>query len=266
MKKALIVGFCAKDIIQNKSFFGGAAGGICLNLSKLNVNTGILSVLGNDLFSKKYLKEFKKNNIDTSLLYFSKNPIPQMKVIDDNGKELGRYYNDFGNIKFLAQIKPQKGLISNFDFMHVVNTPKNLCDFLADNLKGEISYSPGGLFVRDKSSLSINLLSRTNFLFLNEEEFNLLKKKIDVLKLFINNLKMVCLTLGSRGVRIITKDKSAIIKTKKAKVIDTTGAGDAIVVGFIKEYFKGSDYESGIKEGMRLASVVVGKLGGQIVL
>lgn len=264
MKKIMIVGFCTKDTINKKTFFGGAAGGIALNLAKFNIPVGILSILGTDLFSKKYLNALIKKNIDISNIFFYTNPIPEMVVLEDNGKELGRKFDDHGNSIYFEDINPDKKSINQFDFAHIVNTNKKLVDYLAENFKGEISYCPGSLLVRDKNSLSIDLLKKTNYLFVNSEEHDILKKIIKLDELFLKNLKMLCITKGMRGVNLITKSNSIFLKAKKVKVRDTTGAGDAVVVGFIKGLYENNNYEDSVKMGMKLASDVIQKLGGQL--
>ena len=267
MKKVLIAGFCTTDIISNQTFFGGAAGGIVLNLAKFNLNVGILSVLGNDKFSQKYLEEFKKFKADLSLLIFSKNKISELTVIKDNNLEEGRDFKDFGNFEALANFKPDIKKLNVFDFLHVVNAPRNLCDYLSKNFKGEISYCPGAFLVRDINSLSEKLLLKTNFLFCNEEEFKILEKNFNFKDLFEKKLKLICVTKAKKGLVLLEKEKETNISPvliKKEKIIDTTGAGDAVVVGFIKSLIKNHTYKQALIEGQKLSAKVIQKYGGQI--
>lgn len=267
MKKVLIAGFCTKDLINNQSFFGGAAGGMVLNLAKFNLNVGILSVLGNDEFSSKYLKEFKKFKVDLGLLVFSKNKISELKVIKDNNLEEGRDFKDFGNFEVLANFKPNAEKINAFDFLHVVNAPKPFCDYLANNFKGEVSYCPGAFLVRDLNSLSKELIFKTNYLFCNEEEFKILEKNINIDNLFEKKLKLICVTKAKKGLILLEKGKKTNISPvliEKEKIIDTTGAGDAVVLGFIKSLIENKDYKQALIEGQKLSAKVIQKYGGQI--
>lgn len=262
MKKVLVCGFCTQDRIDNKSYFGGAAGGISLNLAFFNIPVGIISVLGNDKFTRLYFKEFQKRDVDTSLITYSKGRLPQLTVVAKENKESSRKFRDFNAKQILNFYRPNKSLLNKYDLLHVVNTPELLCDYLASSFSGEISYCPGSLFVRDPSSLSQTLLSKSSYIFCNQEEYLLLRKRVSINNYFKTKLKILCVTYGERGVTMITKNlKKQFPILKKSKVVDVTGAGDALVVGFLKEIIARQEFELGIKEGMRLSSLVVRRRG-----
>lgn len=262
MAKILICGFCNKDIINRRSYFGGAAGGIALNLSNFLKGVGILSAIGNDPFSRKYLNEFRKRGIDTSLLSVSNKKISTLKVINRDNEEKARKFTSFGIPEEVALLRPDPSKLNKFTYLHVENTPKELADNLADNFKGVISYCPGSWFVRTPDSLSIKLLRKTGFLFCNEEEFNLLKSRVNLDTLLKKNLKICCATLGGKGLYMMAKGQKIHIDRYKAKkYVDSTGAGDAVIVGFLKEVVSSRSYEEGLKEGLKLASQIIQKHG-----
>lgn len=262
MKKILICGFCTQDFINNKSYFGGAAGGIALNLSSLGVKVGMLSVLGEDDFSEKYKKELLKRKINISLVFSKAGRIPYLEVVDNKNSESSRKFNDNGVRNKLENITPDFKLLNSYNFLHAVNIPKKLCNYLAQNFKGDIFYCPGSLLVRDHNSLSGRLASSSRFIFCNQEEYRILEKKLDFKKLFGKKLKLLLVTRGEKGVTAIYKDKVVNYDSIKVKkIVDTTGGGDAFALGFIKTIMNGKSFNEGIRYGIKLASVAVQSYG-----
>ncbi|MDP2637523.1 MAG: PfkB family carbohydrate kinase [Candidatus Levybacteria bacterium] len=268
MKKILVCGFCTQDFIRNKSYFGGAAGGIALNLASLGVNVGILSVLGEDNFSKEYKKELLKKRVDISLVLDKAGRIPYLEVIDDKNSEFSRKFNDNGTKDKLEDTNPDFRLLNSYSFLHAVNAPKKLCNYLAQNFKGDISYCPGSLLVRDHNSLSDELASSSKFIFCNQEEYEILEKKVDFNNLFNKKLRLLLVTKGEKGVTAIYKDKVVSYDSIKVKkLVDTTGGGDAFALGFIKAIMDDESFDKGIKYGIKLASIAVQSYGvTQVIL
>lgn len=263
MQKVLVCGSCNQDTIFGKNYYGGAGGGIAINLSSLGIPVGLLSVLGNDNFSQNYLKKLQDQKIDIELISFSENPISQVVVSTRENSETARSFHDFGNHKLFRDLAPDPKTLNAYDLIHVVNTPKTLADYIAAHFKGQISYAPASLFYRDpKNYLSTKLLLKTSFLFLNENEYNLLENISDPQKLLQKNLKLLCKTLGRRGLTFKTKEASKDLPAANVNNgVDSTGAGDALVVGFIKSYLDQKPFDQSLVYGLKLAAKVVEKYG-----
>lgn len=263
MQKVLVCGSCNQDTIFGQSFFGGAGGGIAINLASLGIHTGLLSVLGNDQFSQKYSKKLRDQKIDIKLISFSKNPISQVIVSTRENSETARAFHDFGNHELFKNLTPDPKILNMYDLIHVVNTPKKLADYIATHFNGQISYAPASLFYRDpKNYLSTKLLQKTSFLFLNEDEYGLLEKISDPQKLLQKHLKLLCKTLGRKGLTFKTKEASKDLPAAKVNNgVDSTGAGDALVVGFIKNYLSQKPFDLSLVYGLKLAAKVVEKYG-----
>ena len=262
MEKVLICGPCAEDRIDGISCFGGAGGGIALNLAKQHIPVGLLSVLGEDTFSKKYQELLQQLHVETSLLSASLKQLPIMTLLTRENSEKARDYQANGVREALSKLIPSKDTLQSYDFLHVVNTPRELADYLADNFSGTISYCPGSLLVRDPKSLSESLLRKATYLFCNEEEYAVLQSLGDIQSLFQGKLAYVFVTKGEQGIDILTATN---VKHMPAlaidNVVDTTGAGDAIVVGFIRGIFQNKTIEESIYEGKQFAAKVIQKHG-----
>ncbi len=111
-----------------------------------------------------------------------------------------------------------------------------------------------------------------SFLFPNAEEAALLSGKetpLEQLQVLEENYGRVILKCGAEGVRAQRKnargpdDTLIHVPARQVDVIDTTGAGDAFVAGFLAEYLSGADLELCLKNGVEQGAKAVTHLGGQ---
>lgn len=101
----------------------------------------------------------------------------------------------------------------------------------------------------------------------NKEELEtLIKRKLDnlseietVCKYLINkyHITYVLVSLGKDGAILISKDESIYEKAPIGKVINTVGAGDALLAGFLASYTKSPDLKAALQQGIKCASKVV---------
>lgn len=93
-----------------------------------------------------------------------------------------------------------------------------------------------------------------------EELFNVKIKSDDELvktayKLIEMGAKNVIVSLGGDGALLVENNtKHKIIRSPKGKVINTVGAGDSLVAGFIDEYFRSYDINKAFKRGIATGS------------
>ncbi|WP_144553525.1 ribokinase [Peribacillus simplex] len=73
----------------------------------------------------------------------------------------------------------------------------------------------------------------------------------------------VIVTMGSRGVMWVTKEKTQIVESHKVAAIDTTGAGDAFIGCFAHFFVKNGDVLHAIKMATAFAALSVTKRGTQ---
>ncbi len=76
-------------------------------------------------------------------------------------------------------------------------------------------------------------------------------------------IKEIIVTLGSRGVLYINKDRHKFYRSYKVKALDTTAAGDSFIGGFVSSFIENGDMEKSIDRGQRAASLTVQKFGAQ---
>ena len=65
----------------------------------------------------------------------------------------------------------------------------------------------------------------------------------------------VLISLGGEGAILVTaKEEIYFSKAPKGKVLNTVGAGDSMVAGFVAGYAKSGDYEQAFKMGIAAGS------------
>ncbi|KAI0387696.1 Ribokinase-like protein [Hypomontagnella monticulosa] len=81
----------------------------------------------------------------------------------------------------------------------------------------------------------------------------------------MRRVQTVIVTLGSRGVYYVTADgKQGMVPAEKAKVVDTTAAGDTFVGQYALEVVSGNfDVDNAIKKANHAAAKTVERLGAQ---
>lgn len=121
-------------------------------------------------------------------------------------------------------------------------------------------------FVVDATKeLLMNVLKYKPFLIKpNKEELEeTFKEKIETKEDIIAHAKKlqemgaqnVLISLGGEGAILITSDnKEYFSKTPKGKVVNTVGAGDSMIAGFIAGYIKSGDFEHAFKMGIATGS------------
>ncbi|KAG1694806.1 putative sugar kinase [Nymphon striatum] len=88
---------------------------------------------------------------------------------------------------------------------------------------------------------------KTAFTFSDPAMVTLLQRRKDAISVLQNLADKIVVTLGSKGAKIISKDKSVDIEASKVTAIDTNGAGDMFAGAFMYGLTQGmSDRDSGM--------------------
>ena len=73
--------------------------------------------------------------------------------------------------------------------------------------------------------------------------------------------KEVIITRGSKEVKVYTINETFEVPPFKVKAVDTTGAGDAFVAGYIKARLEGKSLRKAIKYALAVAAITTTRLG-----
>ena len=237
---------------------GGVGRNIAENLSRLNVNTKLISAIGNDLYGNTILSECKNLNIDVN----------DCLVSDEYSTSI--YVSILNNSKDMQLAISHMDIIEKLDESFIHSKHKSIDDSKAividTNLSNEAidfitrTYSHLPIFVDTVSTAKClkikDILDRFEGIKLNKYEAETLSgikiENLDDVKksceFFINKgIKNVFITLGGDGVYCANTDKAVHIPGVKINIVNATGAGDAFMSGIMYGFMNDLDLEETAK-------------------
>ncbi|MCL9805994.1 PfkB family carbohydrate kinase [Flavobacterium amniphilum] len=278
MNKLLIVGTVAFDAIETPfgktdKILGGAGTFIGLSASHFNLQSAIVSVVGED-FPQEYIDLLKSRNIDVTGLEVVK-----------GGKTFfwsGRYHNDMNSrdtlateLNVLADFNPV--VPENFDDADVVMLG-NLHPIVQTGVLDQMSQKPK-LVVLDTMNFwmdcalpeLLDVIKRVDVITINDEEARQLSGEYSLVKaaakIHTMGPKYVVIKKGEHGALIFHgKEIFFAPALPLADVFDPTGAGDTFAGGFAGYITQQGDIsfetmKTAIIQGSNLASFCVEKFG-----
>ena len=280
MNKLLIVGTVAFDAIETPfgktdKILGGAATYIGLSASHFNLQSAIVSVVGDD-FPQKYLDLLTDRNIDISGIE---------KV--EGGKTFfwsGRYHNDLNTrdtletqLNVLADFQPK--VPQDFKNAEVVLLG-NLHPLVQSSVLDQMETKPK-LVVLDTMNFwmdcalteLLEVIKRVDVITINDEEARQLSGEYSLVKaaakIHAMGPKYVVIKKGEHGALLFDqKEVFSAPALPLEEVFDPTGAGDTFAGGFAgfitqSENISFENMKNAIIYGSNLASFCVEKFGTQ---
>lgn len=251
---------------------GGNAANVAVGLSRLELQTSIVTELGDDEFTQKIIKTLSNENVDISFVKKTKRQPSSFSTI----------INFKGERTILSEhVKRKHGFdFDNISTEWVYLTSlgeewKNAYDTTAEFVKrskAHLAFNPGTIQLNEGYENLSNILALTDILFLNKEE------AIQILnfKFQISNTEEILKALQQLGPKIIVAtdgkngsyaiDEKEEIFTKEAvktKVIEKTGAGDAYSTGFLAAILHGLSIKDAMSWGTKNSASVIGEIGAQ---
>ena len=233
---------------------GGAPANVAACISKLDGNAYFLGQVGDDYFGKHLIELLKDLNINTEMAVEKGSTTIALVGIDKNGERNFDFLRGSDGEYSFNNINLSK--IDNSDIIHfgsatgflegeLKKTYFKLLEYAKSN-NIYVSFDPNyrdALITPDKLEMfiedSIEFIRKSDFTKLSDEELFLLTKEKDITagvnKLHELGVKVVTITLGSKGTYLSVGGQNEIIPSIKIKQVDSTGAGDAFVGAVLKQ-------------------------------
>ena len=283
MGKLLIVGTVAFDAIETPfgktdKILGGAATYIGLAASQFDVDSAIISIVGDDM-PKKYLDLLTDRGIDISALeivkggktFFWKGKyhndlntrdtlVTELNTLEDFNPVVPENYND-ADVVMLGNLHPivQMGVINQMK-----KRPKliilDTMNFWMDNALEDLT----------------NVIRHIDVITINDEEARQLTGEYSLVKaaqkIFTMGPKYVVIKKGEHGALLFNEDQIFFAPALPLEeVFDPTGAGDTFAGGFAGYLAASADssfenMKKAIIHGSNLASFSVEKFGAERML
>jgi sugar/nucleoside kinase (ribokinase family) len=247
---------------------GGPAANAAYLLGKWKVNTYFQGVVGNDVYGKRLVDEFKNIGVNTEYMEKTNEEDTSLSFILINEKNGSRTLFNIGK----KQVQPKK---FNYNF-----TPDII---LVDGNNYEAAIKafelfPDAIKVIDAGRITkelLNLCSMVDYLIcskgfaetvtksrINYDNPVTLKNVFKLLEKTYGNAKIV-ITLEEKGCLYKLDDKMKLMKGLKFKAIDTTGAGDIFHGAFVYGLAKRFTYEKCLKIANIAGGLSVTKMGSR---
>ena len=269
------------DIIDSKSYIGGAPFNLAAHLAKMGCKSTLISSVGKDDLGRKALREAKKLGIDSVFigvhpylptgtvevsLNESAHPTYQINenVAWDNIILDQDLMDDFAKTKWevfcfgtLAQRTKENRKILN----QIISQIKPNHIFYDVNLRQ--NYYEKDWIEKSLCQCTITKLNDQEALVLSELLFNQKLKQKDFVETLAQeyNLSIICITYGKNGSVIYHDRQLEKIPGINGPVTDTVGAGDSFSAGFLFSYLCGSSICKAAEFAEMVGNFVVSQSG-----
>lgn len=230
----------------------------------------MLSIVGDDEYGFKIIKNLQDNKIDTSCVKMLKNVKSDschIYVSKDGANDIRRTREaiDLFSTKMIYE---NAEIIKNASF--VVTQSKmprkvyiELIKFCSQNgVKTVLTPCPSkDLKITENDNL--NLLQKVTFITANEQEA-LEISQANSIENAIKKLPNMIVTAGEKGVYFMDENSIVNMPAMKPKqIVDTTGAGDTFCGNFIVKILQGYSKKDAVKAGIKASTLKLEKMGAQ---
>jgi fructokinase len=245
------------DLLPGGKLMGGAPANFVYTVNSLGGESCIVSAVGNDDLGAAIYKRLYNFNLNHTFIQSLKEyPTGRVSVsLDDAGNPAYTIHENVAwdyiqlthDVKMLATqanavcfgTLAQRSIISRETIQEFLRLTNNNCLHVFDVNLRQSYYN---------SEDVIESLKHSDIVKLNDEELPVIARMVSVkgtetqmlLTLLTKfDLKLIALTKGRRGSRLVTQKDDSIVRSPKVKVVDTVGAGDAftaaLVMGMLAE-------------------------------
>ncbi len=256
-----IHGFTEEKLILNDSnpgaikiCLGGVGRNISENLTKMDIDTKLITATGGDSNSKKLIEECTSLGIDmdNTLILQDMNASIYLAIIDENG-DMALALSDMSVLDRMTPefIKSKSHIIKNSKIIILdAGLSSEVIEYILMNFKdNKIFLDPVSI---KKARKIKNLIGKFHTIKLNKMEAEYLSDiKIEedddlhrVSKYFMDEgVKRIFITLGKKGVYYREGDYKNLLHSSEVQVKNATGAGDAFMAGIVYSSLFENDME-----------------------
>ena len=252
---------------------GGKGANQAVSACKLGADVTFVTKVGNDMFGKKAVNNFKKIGIKTDYIRIDKNNSSGVAIImvDKSGENSISVAPGANNSLTIKDVNFIEEKLNADDYVLIqLEIPKTVVEYLIEicnKLKVKLILNPAPF-----QKISDYHLSQVNTITPNEIETEYLsgikvkdketaKKASEIL---INKgIKNIIITMGEKGAFYKSSSFEGLIPTKKVSVIDSTAAGDTFNGALVAGLSMKMDMLTSIDFANNAATYSVTKLGAQ---
>lgn len=253
---------------------GGNGANTAVALATLGIPARLVASIGSDEVARTLLRRLQSAGVDTCGVARCDEPTSATLVLINragNRKFLNRQGSS--KVAFDKPVEFDERLTAGMAHFHLASpfilprfrhsAPETLRRAKAAGLGTSLdtTWDPLGEWMQALAPC----LEHLDFLFMNEDEARMVTGSEDpdeaaaiVLREGVGTAVM---KLGPRGCGIYTRSERIRVPGFEAEVVDTTGAGDSFVAGFLSVLMRGGTLEEAGRFGNAVGALVVGQVG-----
>ena len=271
-KEASALWLCEKydEKIEVDSFkvtTGGGGSNTAVGFARLGFNTGVVAELGTDSWSELLLDDFKKENVDTSLLVLERREETGGSVIlsaPDGGRTIMVHRGAASMLD--AKDIPNHALI-DARWIHLSSISGQLEAMqkifaLVSEHKKQFSWNPGKAEIKLLNEGKLNLTGvKATVLFVNQKEWESLAPVHQQLH---QQCVQIVVTNGEQGGAVYQSGQlQHQYEGETVEAVNGTGAGDSFAVGYVAAILNGVNIRSQADWGKKNAGSVIQQIGAK---
>ncbi len=277
MKKFSVICFgeILWDIYPEEKFPGGAPFNVAFGLNQLGEPTGLISGVGQDELGDQILQFAKSKKVDDALIVRTNAPTGTVSVsLDSNGKPSYTINENVAydlipfNSNLEVSVSNSQALVYGSLACRAPISRKTLLRLTKLSKLNVLDLNLRSPFY-DRALIE-SLLHSCHICKLNDEELIVLSKMFDLggdeksqFKKLMNtfNIETIVMTLGPDGSMAFDGSNYFRADAETITPIDTVGAGDAFLAGFLFKYVQRENLENCLQFGNKVGAYVATQPG-----
>jgi sugar/nucleoside kinase (ribokinase family) len=251
---------------------GGSAANTIHGLAELNIETGFIGKVGNDMMGKFFKKDLEKAGIEPALFYGKSDTGVAVTLITPDSERTFAVY--LGAAMEQAPEDISNELFRGYEYFHIEGYLVQNHELIEtalkfaknQNTKVSLDLASYNVVEENIEFLKFIVPEYVDIIFANEEEARAFTGKgpVDALKELAEITEIAVVKIGERGSFIRKGGEFCEIGIIDAKSIDTTGAGDLYASGFLYGLIRKLSLKQCGELGALLSGKVIENIGGKI--
>jgi fructokinase len=264
-------GVALKDVVAFERAPGGAPANVAAAVAKYGQEAAMISKLGNDAFGDFLVDKLVEAGVETDKIYRTSDANTALAFVSlkENGERDFSFYRNPSADLLLSEeeVDPawfKKGDILHFCSVDLVESPMKQAHKKAiaavSAAGGLVSFDPNVRLPlwenpEDCREAILEFLPTADIVKVSDEELEFItgikEESGAIQSLFIGNVKAVVYTKGAAGADLILKDQKFESSGYSVEAVDTNGAGDAFIGGFLYQLLEFHANPENIEEVLR---------------
>jgi fructokinase len=266
-----MIGKQSTGLKQNPEFSkrpGGAPANVAVAASRLDARVEIVASVGDDEFGEFLREKMIQEDIDTlNLRQFSESKTTlAFAALDEEAKPHFSFYRGADENISKEQLNMD---LDTEDILHLGSLPltdsgtaQNILGLL-ESTNATVSFDPnlrGELLEPRYEKTLKEVIEHVDILAAADEEIEF----FGGLEKLREKTEEIIVTRGADGAEVFTKEESCFVSSEDVKVVDTTGAGDALTGAYLA--FRNQGREKALEKAVKAASISTTSKGAMSAL